>query len=335
MLDEMVRRGATWVALTPFGRLWSLTSTTIRLDFESSLEESKRDVLAMIGQARQRGLKVVVIPHIFVERSGLQGDESGSWRGDFDMKSRRLWAKYHASYRQFVLTWAKVAQQGGADALSIGAECTSWSGRFGGYWRSLIHDVRREFGGKLTYSANWYDEVYNVLFWDELDFIGINAFFDLAQHDNASTEEYAASARQYAQQVGEFSKLMGKPVVFMELGYTSRPNGGVKPWKWPENVGTVAVDEDEQSRSFEAITQAFLTEPWFAGFLVWRYPANLRDLQEPRWGYSPYEKKADDTLTQIFSRVWASDAIDPSMGGWALTSWPYAMPATRVHSFAR
>jgi len=307
MLDEVVRKGGNWIALTPFGRLWSLASTTIRLDFESSFAENKRDILAMIRQAHDRGLKVILIPHVFIELSGLQGDAAGSWRGDFNMTSRARWAKYHASYHTFVTTWARVAQEGGAEAFSIGAECTSWSGRFGNVWSALIADTRKIFSGYLTYSANWYDDVYNVIFWDQLDFIGINAFFDLAQKENASLQEYRASAWKYTHELRDFANLIRMPIVFMELGYTSRPNGGVRPWKWPENVGIVQVDEEEQSRSYEAITEAFLTQPWFAGFFVWRYPAHLTDLQEPRWGYSPHEKKADQTLKTIFHHPWSAD----------------------------
>src|SRR5688500_1529494 len=35
LLDELARLGTTWISIAPFGRLWSLTSTDIQLDFEA------------------------------------------------------------------------------------------------------------------------------------------------------------------------------------------------------------------------------------------------------------------------------------------------------------
>ena len=51
LLDELVRMGVTWVSITPFGRIWSLESTDITMDFEAPyevpedyLEKAKRPV---------------------------------------------------------------------------------------------------------------------------------------------------------------------------------------------------------------------------------------------------------------------------------------------------
>ena len=55
--------------------------------------------------------------------------------------------------------------------------------------RTLIAELRTLYPGLLTYSANW-DEAQDVLFWDQLDLIGINAFYPLADHDNATFDEY-------------------------------------------------------------------------------------------------------------------------------------------------
>ncbi|MFK7991793.1 MAG: hypothetical protein AB8I08_37595, partial [Sandaracinaceae bacterium] len=171
-LDALARRGVNWVSITPFGRVWDLQSTEIQMDFEAPYEENRAAVRRMIAQAHERGIRVLVIPHLWVE--------AGGWRGEMDPGSPVAWARYRASYHHFVTSWARDAAAAGADAFSLGVECKSWSGRFGRFWQALIQDVRAIFDGYLTYSANW-DEAEDVLFWDQLDLIGINAFYPL--HD--------------------------------------------------------------------------------------------------------------------------------------------------------
>jgi hypothetical protein len=43
-------------------------------------------------------------------------------------------------------------------------------------------------GGKLTYAANW-DKYDQVSFWDELDFIEIQAYFPLTAQTSPTAEE--------------------------------------------------------------------------------------------------------------------------------------------------
>ena len=154
LLDELKDMGTNWISVTPFGRLWSLQSTQILPDFEAPYVENQEAVIRMIRQAHEGGIKVLLIPHLWVE--------TGGWRGEIDPGTQAGWDAYHESYRSWLLEWADVAARAGADAFSIGVECKSWSGRFGAFWTDLIAQVRERFPGYLTYSANW-DEVEGVL----------------------------------------------------------------------------------------------------------------------------------------------------------------------------
>ena len=112
LLDELVRLGANAISITPFGRIYGLRATRVMLDFELPYEENRAGIARMIAQAKERGLRVLLIPHLWVETEG--------WRGDIDPGSPEAWAAYQASYREFVLAWARDAQAFGADAFSIG-----------------------------------------------------------------------------------------------------------------------------------------------------------------------------------------------------------------------
>jgi hypothetical protein len=299
LLDELVRMGVNWVSITPFGRIWSIRHTEILMDFEAPYQENRRALGRFVEQAKARGLRVMVVPHLWVE--------TGEWRGEMDPGSTEGWEAYRQSYRSFVMRWAADAAEWGADGFSIGVECKSWSGRFGGWWEQLIADIRRVFPGLLTYSANW-DEVENVLFWDRLDLVGINAFYPLADKNDASYDQYLQGALRQIDNLRELSRTLDMPILFVEVGYTTRSNAAVEPWLWPDDMQSPAVDEWEQARALSAILEAALPNRWMAGFFLWRYYANLDDVsQEAIWGFSPHGKLAEPMLREIFAVRWGAD----------------------------
>ena len=309
LLDELARMGVNWISITPFGRIWSLGSTQILMDFEAPYEDNRAAVRTMVAQAHARGMKVMIIPHLWVETTG--------WRGQIDPGTPEGWLEYQQSYRELVLAWATDAAAAGADAFSIGVECKSWSGRFGAFWTALIADVRAIFPGLLTYSANW-DEADSVLFWDQLDLIGINAFYPLADHSAATYEEYVAGARLIVPQLEELATVHEMPILFVEVGYTTRRDAAVEPWLWPDDMTDVHVDEHEQARALSASFAAFLPQDWFAGFFVWRYYANIDDVsQEAIWGFSPHAKAAESLLAEVFQTRWGAD---PAPWPWLRTA---------------
>ena len=296
-LKHLKRLGATWVSITPFGQIWDLNSTEINLTFEAPYEKNRQGIVAFLKEAKRLGLRTLVIPHLWVETPGL-------WRGEINFENVEDWQSYQKNYRAFVLSWAEAANAGGADMFSIGVECKSWSGRFGPYWQSLIADVRAVFDGDLTYSANW-DEAEDVIFWDLLDMIGVNAFYPLARQNGASDATYLAHAKKHAQKIGQLANTLSRPVVFVEVGYTTRANAAVEPWLWPDGMTNVVLDEHEQARALKATFNAFIPERWFMGFFIWRYYAYLHDVsQEARWGFSPHAKEAAEVLAETFAAPW-------------------------------
>src|SRR3954471_23314802 len=66
-LDEAVRLGATWISLTPFGRAWDLSASGVSPTFELDFAENKLAIARAVRQAHARGLKVLLVPHLWVE----------------------------------------------------------------------------------------------------------------------------------------------------------------------------------------------------------------------------------------------------------------------------
>ncbi len=299
-MDEAAAMGATWVSLTPFGRVWDGKGTGVDLVFEAPFEENRRNVLAAIAQAHARGLKVLLVPHLWVE--------SGEWRALIDPGDDAGWARWAESYRRFLLTWAAVAREGGAEMLSVGVELRSWvTTPRAASFLPIIEAVRRVYPGLLTYSANW-DDVEHTLIFDALDLIGINAFYPLAEREGASFEELLRGGRKVAAGVDAVARAWGKPVLLTEIGYTTRRDPAVRPWEWPDRMKDVVVDQRSQAEAYAAVMAPFLDARTCAGFFVWRLYADPDDVsQEAEWGFSPRGKLAELVLRDAFTTRWAAD----------------------------
>jgi hypothetical protein len=307
-LDELVALGCSWVSITPFGRMWDVHGTEIQMDFEAPFEVNRAAVLRVIAQAHARGLRVLLVPHLWLE--------AGGWRGEIDPGSEQGWARWFASYERFVAQWARVAEQGGAEMFSLGVEMKSSSQTRPTQWFRVIDAIRAEYRGMLTYSANW-DEVPRVAFWDRIDVVGINAFYPLAEHEGAGLPVLREGARRRAQELAAWAEREGRVVMFTEFGYTARPDPAVRPWEWPEDLRAVRLDEHAQATAYRALMEAFVGEPWFVGAFVWRYYANPMDAsQEAPWGFSPRLREAEGVLQELYALRWGSDPEADGIGAW-------------------
>lgn len=322
---EAQKIGATWVSLTPFGRVWDLHGRGIDLTFEAPFEENRKNVLAAMAQAHAQGLKVFLVPHLWVE--------TGGWRALMDPGDEAGWKRWAESYRHFVLTWAEVAKEGGAEMMSIGVEMRSFltTGRAAMFF-PIIDEVRKVYPGLLTYSANW-DDAADTLIWDKLDLIGINAFYPLADKDGASRQALMEGGKRVEEGLRKLAEAHRKPIVLTEIGYTTRRDPAIRPWEWPDGMKDVQIDEEAQAQAYEAIIAPLLDSRFVTGFFVWRYYADPEDVsQESEWGFSPRGKLAELILRDAFTARWAADgpafvgenlgrhrARTPGIFGWELS----------------
>ena len=322
-LDAAVDLGATWVAFTPFGRMWSTRSSDVDLVFEASFDSNRAAVGRAIAQAHERGLRVMLVPHLWLEAGGWRGeiepgappdmlDDTGknTVRGRASEASMRAFAE---SYRRFVLSWADVAQEQRVDLFSLGVELRSWatSGRATDALRATIADVRRHYDGLLTYSANW-DDVDDLVLIADLDVIGVNAFYPLAERAGATRQELVDGGARVASRVRTLAESWNKPVVFTEVGYTTRADPALRPWEWPDGMKDVRIDEEAQADAYRGVLSSVIGEPSFAGFFVWRAFSDPDDVsQEPAWGFPVAGKLAELVLRDAYATRWGVDGWTP------------------------
>ncbi|MDB4940536.1 MAG: hypothetical protein JWP97_70 [Labilithrix sp.] len=307
-LDECRRAGATWVAITPFGRVGDLTGRGVDPTFERPFTDNEADVARAIAMAHERGLAVMLVPHLWVE--------SGEWRAKIDPPTDAAWDAWTRSYASFVKGWAEVAERTHVELLSAGVELRSWvTTTHAPSFVALLRQLRAIYKGPITYSANW-DDVDGTLILPELDVIGINAFYPLAERDGAPFETLLEGGKRVQEKVKALAETWQKPVLFTEIGYTTRKDPAIKPWEWPDAMKDVVVDEVAQADAYRALIAPLLEEPRFMGFFVWRVYADPDDVsQEAEWGFSPRGKQAELVVRDAFSASWAGDA--QRRRGWA------------------
>jgi hypothetical protein len=249
------------------------------------------------AQARKDGLAVTLKPQI--------GIRTNSWIGaahpaDLDA--------FWADYRSMVLHYADLGTQVGATTLVIGTEMKTLSSDEA-RWRALIAEVRQHFHGALTYAAN-YDEFQQVPFWDALDYVGVDAYFALAdQSDPAPTTTDLVNAwtsRGYLADLAKVSRRTGKQVLFTEIGYRGVRTTAVHPNIWQ---GTDVTDTLAQANAYEAFYLAVAQQPWLAGAYWWEAPSDSWWVQD----YNPAGKPAATVMKTWNSLLSVPDVVVPPL----------------------
>src|SRR5262249_9680758 len=146
---------------------------------------------------------------------------SGQWSGDIRMKSDADWDAWFRSYQSFILHFAELAASSGADAFCIGCELGGTTNARPERWRSLIAQGGKVYHGPLTYDANWHEEYEKVSFWDALDWIGVNAYFELSDDKTPTSGDIERAWRPITARMAALSRRCGKPVVLTEVGFRS------------------------------------------------------------------------------------------------------------------
>ena len=137
----------------------------------------------------------------------------------------------------------------------------------------MIFDVRDRYTGKLTYAANWYREYQSISFWPDLDFIGVQAYFPLAEDPGVRVSDLSRGWAPHLDVLSALSRRVQKPVLFTEIGYRSVREAAIEPWRWASRQEAALAEPDDgmQAELYRAFFSEVWPKPWLAGASFWRW----------------------------------------------------------------
>lgn len=201
----------------------------------------------VIDAIQARGLKVVLKPMVNLS------NDSGHWRGQIVGGS--TWFNGTNGYNDFLRHYATIARDQNVDMFEVGTELGGTNGQTAD-WKNAVSIVKGIYGGKLTYAANW-DSGTNVIqgqvaWWDVLDYIGIDAYYQLSGSTLAAKKAaWAAQANTINTWYNALPVAQRKPILFTEVGYDN-------------------TDAQAQADWYEALMSTlWKQQPWFKGVYWW------------------------------------------------------------------
>src|SRR5262245_15616958 len=313
--------GANWMGLLLTWYQQDASSNVIARHPDPNKDHSDARIRTALRDAHSRGLRVMLKPHV----DAL----NGQWRGDFNPGNPTAWFQ---SYTQFVLHYAQIAQEEGVELYCMGTEFKTISGAANrDRWIAVINAIRGVYSGPLTYAANATfpaDEFTSVSFWDQLELIGLDGYFNLTDQNNPTVSQLisAWTSNRFGENivatVQNFANSRQKPLIFTEIGYKSTDGANREPW----NFGlSGAVDPTEQRDCYEAAFTVWSQQAsWMRGFFWWNWtvpppPANDGD-------YNPRSKPAETVL-----RTWQGTGGNPNF---TLSASPASLTINRGASGA-
>ncbi len=287
----VVNINANAAAIMPFGFIKDLSHPEVIYDTDRQwFGETRVGAKQYIETLRDHRINIMIKPQIWV------------WRGEFTglikMKSEADWKLLETSYSDFILHYAELAEEVNAEVFCIGTELEEFIKNRPEYWSYLIENIRTIYKGKLTYAANW-DEFWNTPFWEELDYVGIDAYFPVSDQQTPSVADCLEGWEKHKAGLISFSETLNKPILFTEFGYRSVDYTAKEPWRYDRRM--TSVNLEAQDNATKALFEAVWNERWFAGGYLWKWfidhenAGGIKDNQ-----FSPQNKPVEQTIKSFY-----------------------------------
>lgn len=255
--------------------------------------EKKEGVEETIAKAKEAGIGVMLKPQVYMPRG---------WVGELDFESEAEWLEWEANYRKFIFDFLDIAIEHEVEIFCVGTEFKISVQKRTAFWNKLIEDMRDEYCGLLTYSANW-DCYEKISFWDRLDFIGVSSYFPLSEAETPQVSKLVKAWKPIVNSLGDFSDKIGRPILFTEYGYLSVDACASKTWELEKKVKKLDINQEAQANAFEALYQVFWKEDFWAGGFIWKwFPEGMGHEGYPERDYTPQGKKSLETISNWFHK---------------------------------
>lgn len=287
--------GGAWVAVVPYGFCrkedphfyWHGNPPPGRRRMGQWWGETPQGIAETVQMARAQKLRVMLKPHVWM---------MGGSHLDLAFDKEADWQSFEADYRGYVLANARLADSLKIDLFCITTELDKFALARPAFWTKLIADVRQVYKGQLTYAANW-DRYAQLPFWNDLDYIGVDAYFPLSDAATPSEKALVKGWKKPLAELEALSRQHQKPVLFTEFGYRACDHTAQRPW---ESETACQPNPPAQANAYAALHKAVWAQPWFAGGFVWKWFMNDQHGPRERDMYSPQNKPAEAVLRRVW-----------------------------------
>jgi hypothetical protein len=287
---EISEIGAEWVCLMPYAYgPESDGSLTWDISSWQWWGERKEGTRAMIRMAHEKGLKVMVKPHLWLHH--------GFFTGTYMAGSEAEWTRFEQDYQHYILSYAALAEEEGVELLCIGTELALFVATRTNFWHRLVDKVTDIYSGPITYAANW-DEVHRFPLWTRLSYVGVDGYFPLTAGPNGDKREMKTSWKSRMAELDQLCDSVGSQVLFCEIGYRSCVGCAEKPW---EHDGAAEIDHQCQIDAFECFFEAADESEHCAGSFLWKWFAKTDMGRRQETGYTPQNKPVMSLIKREFS----------------------------------
>ena len=288
-LERLAETGTEYIAICP--TYYQQKRNTTRI-FPTEQSPSDASVMHAIKKAHELGIKVMLKPHVDL----IKGTTQGYWRADIGFADDEDWITWFSEYQEFILHFAGMAEELDVELFCVGTEL-SFTTQKEEFWRErVISKVRQVYSGKLVYAANW-DNYQAVRFWDELDYVGIDAYFPLTYRPNPSVPEIIRGWEKWKQEIRIWHASINKPIIFTEIGYASTSHAPMYPWESGKQ-GNAAPEV--QQKCYQAFFDTVWGCSWLAGVYWWRWDTNINAGGKNNRQFTPQNKPAQEILEKYY-----------------------------------
>jgi len=298
-LKNLAVTGANWIALIVRGGQETIASTDIFCKPPATATDA--ELHGVIDLAHSMGMRVMLKPHVHLSQDPTHSHTQIGTAFPTEVQ----WQAWFASYRQFIIHYATLAQDAGADMFCIGQEMASTVQREAD-WRRIAQEVRQVYKGSIIYEATVaanlsLSEELRITWWDAVDYIGVLGYFPLTQSNNPTVEDLKLAwvGRGYLSRLESLSQKFQKPIVISEIGYLSADGTNTDPPNF-QKFAQAPLDLQEQADCYEAVFEVLWGKPWLAGIFWWQWLVNttaggINDKNE-----TPQGKPAEQILKRFY-----------------------------------
>lgn len=291
-IDSLKTISSNWIALCPFALMMKNNSKIEYNSVNNWWGDTRSGLIEEIKRAQACKLKILIKPHYWVINNG--------WAGNFDLIGKTK-SEWEANYSEYMLYLASLCDSLNIEMLSIGTELKLYTQRHPEFFIGLIDKIRLVYKGKLTYAANW-DEYEAIIFWDKLDYIGVDAYFPLSEKKTPEIKELEISWQKNSINLKRISLKFDKKIIFTEYGYRSIDYTAYKQWEFENSPMHQNINFVSQINAYSALYNSIWKENFIAGGFIWKWYNDEAKINKQNSDYSPQDKPVLKIIKECYSQ---------------------------------